>query len=117
MKLIIAAVLLSSTMALADTKELAEEIRDYTTDNYRAATVGKLMTFKLGAKCWAKVMKPESRALDLISSSVRYVVDFAKAATGEDWTSLEGSGTTEKAKNREQVEKTIEAFKKSYSYS
>jgi hypothetical protein len=117
MKLIIAAVLLSSTMALADTKELAEEIRDYTTDNYRAATVGKLMSFKLGAKCWAKVMKPESRALDLISSSVRYVVDFAKAASGEDWTSLEGSGTTEKAKNRERVEQTIEAFKKSYSYS
>jgi hypothetical protein len=118
MKLIIAAVLLASTAtAFADTKELGEEIRDLTKDNYRAATVGKLMTFKLGAKCWTKVMKQDGRAMDLIQQSTRYVVDFAKAASGEDWTSLEGSGTTEKAKNRERVEQTIEAFKKSYSYT
>lgn len=118
MKPIIAALLLASTTtALADTNELSEEIRDLTSDNYRAAIVGKLMTFKLGAKCWEKVLKKESRPMDLVSASLRYVANFAKAATGDDWTSLEGSGTTEKAKNRERVEQTIEAFKKSFSYT
>jgi hypothetical protein len=117
MKLHIAAVLTAATtVAHADTKALSEDIRDLTSDNYRAATVGKLMTFKLGAKCWAKLTQ-ESRPTNLIQMSTRYVVDFAKHVTGDDWTSLEGSGTTEKAKNRERVEATIDAFKKSFSYS
>lgn len=110
------AVLLVSGMAQADTKELAEKIRELTSDNYRAATVGSLMSFKLGAKCWAKLTQ-ESRPTNLISMSTRYVVDFAKAVTGDDWSSLEGSGTTEKAQNRAGVEAKIAEFKPTFSYS
>lgn len=109
-------VLLASNVAHAETKELAESIRDLTSDNYRAATVGSLMSFKLGAKCWAKLTQ-ESRPTGLISSSTRYVVDFAKAVTGDDWSTLEGSGTTEKAKNRSMVEAKVAAFKKTFSYA
>ncbi|HEY5926386.1 MAG TPA: hypothetical protein VIV11_32090 [Kofleriaceae bacterium] len=117
MKLHIAAVLIATTtVAYADTQELSEDVRELTSDNYRAATVGKLMSFKLGAKCWAKLTR-DSRATNLIQMSTRYIVDFAKHVTGDDWSTLEGSGTTEKAKNRERVEATIEAFKKSFSYS
>lgn len=110
------AVLLVSTVARADTKELAEEIRDLTSNNYVAATVDSLMSFKLGAKCWAKLTQ-ESRPTSLISSSTRYVVDFAKEVTGDDWSTLEGSGTTEKAKNRAMVEAKVAAFKPTFSYS
>lgn len=117
MKLTIAALLLASTsLAAADTKELAEDIRELTSNNYQAAIVANLMTFKLGAKCWTKMTR-DSRPVGLVSSSLRYIVDFGKHATGDDWSALEGSGTTEKAKNRERVEQTIAAFKKSFSYS
>jgi hypothetical protein len=108
---------LSST-ALADTPtntaELGEEIRDLTSDNYRAITVGKLMTFNVGAKCWAK-LKQDSRPVDLISTSTRYVAELAKSVTGDEWATLEGSGTTEKAKNRSSIEATVEAFKSTFS--
>jgi hypothetical protein len=110
------AVLLVSTVAHADTKELAENIRDLTSNNYVAATVGSLMSFKLGAKCWAKLTQ-QSRPTGLIGSSTRYVVDFAKAVTGDDWSTLEGSGTTEKAKNRSMVEAKVAAFKPTFSYA
>ena len=115
-RLIAAILIATTTVTYADTKELSEDVRDLTSDNYRAATVGKLMTFKLGAKCWAKLTR-DSRATNLIQMSTRYIVDFAKHVTGDDWAALEGSGTTEKAKNRERVETTVEAFKKSFSYS
>lgn len=119
MKLTIAAataLLLASTAAHADTKELAENIRDLTSNNYVAATVGSLMSFKLGPKCWEKLTQ-ESRPTDLIASSTRYVVDFAKAVTEDDWYALEGSGTTEKAKNRTMVEGKVAAFKPTFSYA
>ncbi|MEO8705324.1 MAG: hypothetical protein ABI867_35100 [Kofleriaceae bacterium] len=116
MKFATAAVLLASTTARADTAELSEKIRALTSDNYRATTVGKLMSFRLGGKCWAKLTQ-DSRPTGLIGSSTRYVVDFAKAVTGDDWSALEGSGTTEKAKNRASVEAKVAAFKPTFSYA
>jgi hypothetical protein len=107
---------LAAASAHADTAELASTIREQTSDNYRATTVGSLMSFQLGGKCWAK-LTGESRPVGLIGSSTRYVVDLAKKWTGDDWATLEGSGTTEKAKNRAQVEKTVAAFKASFGYS
>jgi hypothetical protein len=104
------------SLAHADTAELSNVIRELTSDNYRAATVGSLMSFQLGGKCWAKLTR-DSRPVDLISRSTRYVVDLAKAWSGDDWSTLEGSGTTEKAANRANVEKTVAAFKPKFSYS
>lgn len=115
-RFIIAAALLVSTSARADTKELSENIRDLTSNNYQAAAVGSLMSFKLGAKCWAKLTK-DSRPTQLIASSVRYIADFAKATTKDEWSTLEGSGTTEKAKNRSMIEGKVAAFKSTFSYS
>lgn len=113
----LAAVLCLSAAAHADNKELSENIRDLTSNNYQAAIIGSgLMSFKLGAKCWSKI-KQESRPADLISSSMRYVRDFAKGVTGDDWSTLEGSGTTEKAKNRSMVEAKVAAFKPTFSYA
>lgn len=104
------------SLAHADTAELSKLIREVTSDNYRGATVSSLMSLQLGGKCWAKLTS-ESRAVNLISSSTRYVVDLAKAWTGDDWSTLEGSGTAEKAANRANVEKTVAAFKPKFSYS
>lgn len=106
----------ATPLAHADTANLAHTIRDSTSDNYRASTVGSLMSFQLGAKCWAKLTL-ESRPVILIGSSTLSVVDLAKKWTGDDWSALEGSGTTEKAKHRAHVEKTVAAFKSSFGYS
>lgn len=101
--------------ARADVAAYAEAVRLATSDNYRTFAISKLTTWKVGAKCWAKIVDPDGRILSLTSFLTRDIAAYAKLVTKDDWATLEGSGTTEKEANKAKVEQTVAAFKPKFS--
>ena len=95
----------------------ADAVQEVTTDHYRGWIIGKLTTWKVGAACWEKIQNKEGRIVNLASFSTREIAEYAKQVTGDDWASIEGSGTSEKAANKGKVEPMITAFKSKFSLS
>lgn len=93
----------------------ADAIQDVTKDHYRGWIIGKLTTWKVGATCWEKIQDKEGRIVSLGLFLTREVAGYAKQVTGDDWATIEGSGTSEKAANKDKVEPLITAFKSKFS--
>lgn len=95
----------------------ADAVQEVTTDHYRGWIIGKLTTWKVGAKCWEKIQNKEGRIVSLASFLTREIAQYATQVTGDDWATIEGSGTSEKAANKGKVEPMIAAFRSRFSLS
>ncbi len=84
--------------------DFATALKEATGDPAAVAVLGKLMTFKLGKKCWAKLPSKDQGAVHAASFSTRDVAAFAKAQ-GDDWSGLDQA----------QVDPKVEAFKAKFS--
>jgi hypothetical protein len=108
LKILFSIALLTTALARsasADVGAYAEAVRQGTSDNYRAFSIAKLTTWKVGKKCWDKIVEPEGRIMSLTSFLTREIATYAKEVT------------TEKAANRDKVEQTVAAFKSRFSLS
>jgi hypothetical protein len=103
--------------AAADVAAYAEAERLATGDNYRAFAISKLTTWKVGKKCWDKIVDPDGRIMSLTSFMTRDIAAYAALVTKQEWATLEGSGTTEKEANKAKVEQAVAAFKRQFSLS
>lgn len=112
-----AALVLTISTAHADPGRgaFADAVQEVTTDHYRGWIIGKLTTWKVGARCWEKIQDKEGRPVALASFLTREIAEYAKQVTGDDWATIEGSGTSEKAANKDKVEPMIDAFKTRFS--
>ena len=113
--LALALALPASARADASRSAFADAVKEATTDHYRGWIIGKLTTWKVGAKCWEKIQDKEGRILDLASFLTRDIAAYALLVTGDDWAAIEGGGTSEKAANKGKVEPLIDAFKSKLS--
>jgi hypothetical protein len=93
----------------------ADAVQEVTTDHYRGWIIGKLTTWQVGAQCWEKIQDKEGRIVGLASFLTREIAEYAKQVTGDDWATIEGSSTSEKAANKGKVEPMIDAFKSKFS--
>jgi hypothetical protein len=112
-----AAVLVAPGSADADVTAYADAVKAKTNDYYRAWTISKLTTWKVGKKCWEKIVAPEGRILDLTSFMTREIAGYAKQVTGDDWATIEGSGMSEKEANKAKLEPMVTAFRQKFSLS
>ncbi len=112
-----ALVLAASVTAHADTRRsaFADAVQEVTSDHYRGWIIGKLTTWKVGAQCWEKIQDKDGRIVSLASFLTREIAEYAKQVTGDDWATIEGSGTSEKAANSGKVEPMIDAFRARFS--
>lgn len=110
-----AAAFVAPGSADADVTAYADAVKAHTNDYYRAWSISKLTTWKVGKKCWAKIVAPEGRILDLTSFMTREIAAYAKQVTGDDWATIEGGGMTEKEANKAKIEPMITAFRKKFS--
>lgn len=117
--LLVLTALLLPSIAHADSSKsaYADSVQEATTDHYRGWILSKLTTWKVGAACWEKIQEKEGRIVSLGSFLTREIAEYAKQVTGDDWATIEGSGTSEKAANKGKVEPMIDAFKTKFSLS
>ena len=85
--------------------DFATALREATGDPASVAVLTKLMTFKLGQKCWAKLPSKDQGAVHAASFSTRDVEALAKAQTGDEWSGLEAA----------QLAPKVDAFKAKFS--
>ena len=102
--------LASSSPAHADRHDdLAFEIKErfsYT----QGVIITKLMTFKLGDKCWDKVLDKGLANLGRIGGYAGSIAEYAKEVTGDDWRAIEQQNSSDKELNRQQVSKLVDAL-------
>jgi hypothetical protein len=105
------AALLVPTLALADRQaDLAFEIKERSSFT-KSEIVSKLVTFKLGEKCWDKLLDKKEAALGRVGSWAQAIGNYAKQVTGDDWERIESQGQpSDREKNRELVAKMVAEF-------
>lgn len=118
---LVVAPLLVAAMALplhADNlSDLQFEMKEGHGPHYKALIITRLHTFKLGDKCWPKVLdRKEGRAIHHASFLAANIQTFAKDVTGDDWAEIEGQ-SGDAAKNQKLIEPMIDAFKSRFSMS
>lgn len=110
-------VLVASPAAHADANADAfgEAVQLKSTDYYRGWSISKLTTWKVGKKCLAKMIDGEGRIMSLAQFMTTEIAGYAKTVTGDDWATVEGSGTSEKAAHKATVEKMVDQMKGKFS--
>lgn len=86
-------------------------LKEYTGEYTRSWVLTKLTTFKLGAKCAARLDDKNEGALHAASFVTRDIVEYAKAVTGDDWSAIESQSNSDREKNKALVEPKMDAFK------
>ena len=86
-------------------------LKEYTGEYHRAWVLTKLTTFKLGAKCAARLDDKNEGALHAASFATRDIAEYAKAVTGDDWSRIESQSNSDREKNKALVEPMMDAFK------
>ena len=109
--------LLTPGAASADVADYSDAVKAHTNDNYRALSIEKLTTWKVGKKCWEKIVAPSGRILDLTSFMTREIAGFAKQVSGDDWATIEGAGMSQKEASKATIEKMVTAFRAKFSLS
>ena len=99
----------STPAAAAPQEDLAFGVQELS-NPVRGWVVSKLLTLNLGKKCWAKVTAKNSRAMALLSAYASNIERYATTVTGDNWETLL-AGPNGRDKNREIVEKMVDAFK------
>ena len=98
--------------ALASPQEdLAFAVGENNHDKHSEWVVNKLVTLKLGPKCWEKVLDKKNRAIPLLAAYSRSIARYAKIVTENDWPGIEGQSAGSRESNRALVEKMVEDFK------
>lgn len=92
-------------VAAGEVDDFAAALKESTGDPAAVAVLTKLMTFKVGKKCWAKLPAKDQGAVHAAGFATRDVAAFAKAQTGDEWSGLEAA----------QLEAKVDAFKASFS--
>ena len=95
-------------------EDLAFEVQEYNHDKTSGWVVEKLMTLKVGDRCFAKVVDKKNSALGKLAGGARYIERYATAITGDDWSHIEQQGANNKEANRALVEKAIDAFRSKF---
>ena len=88
---ITALIAIPPALAGADVDGFAAALKDATGDASAVAALTGLTTFKLGKKCWARLPDKDAGAVHAASFATRDIVAYAKAVTGEDWSSLDAA--------------------------
>jgi len=116
--LLATAFLTAPVTARADDREdFADDVKDATgnyTDHY---IIQNLTNFKVGAKCWKKMHNKDENGIHSATFWVGYIRDYAKRATGDDWTSIETQGNSDREKNKPVVEKMVKEFAPKFSFT
>jgi hypothetical protein len=109
--LVVAAALLAPSFALADRQaDLAFEVKERSSFT-KSEIVSKLVTWKLGDKCWDKLLDKSQAALGRVGTWAASIAAYAKQVTGNDWEKIEGQGQpSDRERNREIVAKQIAEF-------
>lgn len=89
----------------------AAAVKDSTGEYNRSWVLTRLMTFKLGAKCWAKLPDKELGAVHAASFATRDLVELAKKWTGDDWSSIESQNNSDREANKQLIAPMMDAFK------
>lgn len=113
--LAISTLALSAPAHAAGMDDFAFEVKEATGDYNRAWVLTKLMTFKLGAKCWAKVVDKKQGAIHAATFATRDIVEYAKARTGDDWSRIETQNNNDRETNKALIEPMMDAFKAQFS--
>lgn len=92
-------------------EDFAFGLKEYTGAYAPSWVLTKLTTFKLGAKCAAKLDDKNGGALHAASFATRDIIEYAKAVTGDDWSAIESQSNSDREKNKELVEPKMDAFK------
>ncbi|MCX5742552.1 MAG: hypothetical protein NT062_08655 [Proteobacteria bacterium] len=110
--LVVAGVLAALPSAHADPRDdFALQVKESTGDYYTAYVLTKLVTFKVGAKCWQRILdKSTSEAVHTASFITRDLAAYAKQLTNDDWSAIETAGNNDHEANKAAVEKLVTAF-------
>jgi hypothetical protein len=85
------------------------------TDPLRAKILDKLFDLRVGPACLAKLPVKDSKARHTFSFTTRYVLEYGKAVTGDDWDAIfSQSGDAEM--NKATAFGMIDDFKKRFSF-
>jgi hypothetical protein len=104
--------------AVADSRDdLAFELKEYSGSYYKSWVISKLTTFKVGKKCEAKLAKKDERVIHAASFATSDIAEYAKAVTGDDWSSIESQSANTPEANRKIVEKMMDDFKSKFSFT
>ncbi|MEO8706537.1 MAG: hypothetical protein ABI867_41310, partial [Kofleriaceae bacterium] len=118
MKLEVSAALVAVSCALSVAtasphEDLAYEIQESHGEKAGGWVVEKLITYKVGDKCWPKLMDKNQMAFGKIGGHVRNIERYARIVTGDDWSRIEGANGDKDA-HRKIVEGMIESFKSKF---
>ena len=118
MCLISNAILLTTTIAHADDRsDFGEDVKDATGAYHDQYIVDKLITFKLGPKCWKKMHDTNENGIHSATFFVASVREYAKRVTGDDWSAIETQGNSDREKNKALVEKMVNEFAPRFSFT
>jgi hypothetical protein len=106
--------LVASTASADPREDFITAIGAATGDVVQPLVIDNLVTFKVGAKCWAKLLDKDQKGIYSAYSLAHNIVDWAKAVTGDDWWAIERDTGMEAAAKRELLEKKISAFKANF---
>lgn len=88
----------------------ADAVKDATGDYSQSWVITKMTTFKLGAKCAAKLADKNQGAVHAATFYTRDIGEYAKGLTGEDWSAIESQNNNDRETNKPLVEKAMNAF-------
>ncbi len=97
------------------TDDFAFSTKEATGDYYAGWILTKLHTFKIGAKCKAKLWDKNLGAVHAASFATRDIAEYAKATGAEDWDAIEGATANDPAFNRDLVAKDMDKFRSRFS--
>lgn len=104
-------VLLARATSADPRRDYIDAVGAATGDIVQPTVLDKLVTFKVGAKCWTKLADKDLKGIYTGYTLAHHIVDWAKVVTGDDWWELERKTGIEADTKREMLEEKIEAFK------
>jgi hypothetical protein len=87
---------LATSSALAGPREnFIFSLSEHTGGDLRTEVIDKLVTFKLGKQCMAKLGDRTLNAVSYAAGIGGNIADYAKIVTGDDWNALDSQGRDE----------------------
>ena len=101
-----------AAVALADPQTLGDAVLNSTGAPYTKSIIDKLIVFKVGPKCLAKLGDKNGRALQVAGFVSRAIENWANRVTGESWADIENQ---DREKNQAMVAAKIDQFRSKFS--
>ena len=111
-KLLAAALLCAIATAVHATplEDLAFSAQENNHDKVSGWVLERMVTLKLGDRCWAKILDKKNHGNALFASYARDIEAYARTVTGDDWAALEGQSANSPEANRAIVDKLVTEF-------